>query len=92
MEWLQVSFTAFALTEFTSSDSEYGARAMPRSVMMAVTYLCGVTSNAGFRTLAASGVSRAGPRCVTSFAFRSSIGIPLPSGVARSIVEMGAAT
>ena len=58
---------------------------MPRSVMIAVTYFAGVTSNAGLRTCAPSGVSRAAPTCVTSRSLRSSIGIPLPSGVLRSI-------
>ena len=65
---------------------------MPRSVMIAVTYLYGVTSNAGFRTFAPIGASLAEPMWVTSFAFRSSIGIVEPSGVARSIVDTGAAT
>src|ERR1039457_3838020 len=32
------------------SDSVYGARATPRSVMIAVTYRLGVTSKAGFST------------------------------------------
>ena len=65
---------------------------MPRSVMMAVTYSLGVTSKAGLRIRAAGGVSRIGPRWVTSFAFRSSMGIFVPSGVDKSIVEIGAAT
>ena len=50
----------------SSSDSTYGAVKMPRSVMMPVMYRCGVTSNAGFRILAPTGVSRDEPRCVTS--------------------------
>ena len=57
------------------------ARAMPRSVMIAVTYFAGVTSNAGLRMRAPSGVSRDDPTCVTSRSLRSSIGIRLPSGV-----------
>ena len=32
------------------SDSVYGARKMPRSVMMPAMNWCGVTSNAGFQT------------------------------------------
>ena len=37
------------------NESASGARATPRSVMMAVTYLLGVTSNAGFSTSTPSG-------------------------------------
>ena len=47
-----------ALTRI-GSDSEYGGRAMPRSVMMPVTNVFGVTSKAGFRTFASTGVMRA---------------------------------
>ena len=65
---------------------------MPRSVMMPATRRAGVTSNAGFHTAAPSGVSRAEPRWVISFASRSSMGMPAPSGVSRSIVDTGAAT
>ena len=60
--------------------------------MMAVTYALGVTSNAGFLIFAPSGVIRIEPTWVTSRAWRSSIGIPDPSGVSRSMVEIGAAT
>ena len=76
----------------SASDSWYGARATPRSVMMAVTYLFGVTSNAGFSTRTASGAICFPARCVTSVEARCSIGILLPSGVFRSTVEIGAAT
>jgi hypothetical protein len=78
--------------EQIASDCLYGGRAMPRSVMMAVTYFAGVTSNAGLRIFAPSGVNRADPTWVTSRTFRSSMGMPLPSGVSRSIVDSGAAT
>ena len=65
---------------------------MPRSVMIAVTNFAGVTSKAGLRMRAPSGVRRLGPTCVTSRALRSSIGMRDPSGVSRSMVEIGAAT
>src|SRR5258708_10066830 len=42
-----------ALSSFIAS--AYGARAIPRSVMIAVTYFAGVTSNAGFSTSTPSG-------------------------------------
>ena len=41
-----------------ASDASYGARAMPCSVTIAVTYLAGVTSNAGLRIRAPAGVRR----------------------------------
>ncbi len=37
------------------SDSMYGGRQMPRSVMMPAMKRCGVTSNAGFQTQRAVG-------------------------------------
>src|SRR5580704_15104308 len=74
------------------SDSVYGAFAMPRSVMMAATYFAGVTSKAGFSTLTPSGTICLPAICVTSLSLRCSIGMPLPSAVARSTVEIGAAT
>ena len=67
-------------------------RKMPRSVMMPAIRRCGVTSNAGLRMSAPTGVSRRVLRCVTSRWSRSSIGMCAPSGVARSMVETGAAT
>ena len=79
-------------TRSRRSDSPNGAVQAPRSVKIADTYSCGVTSNAGLRIFAPSGVSRVGPTCVTSRAGRSSMGMPAPSGVARSIVDSGAAT
>lgn len=39
------------------NDSEKGALAMPRSVTIAATYLCGVTSKAGFSTRTPSGAT-----------------------------------
>ncbi len=39
------------------NDSAKGSRAIPRSVMMALTYREGVTSNAGFSTRTPSGVT-----------------------------------
>ena len=81
-----------AVSNARFNDSVYGARKMPRSVMIPAIRWCGVTSNAGFQTSAPSGVSCAPPTCVTSRALRSSIGICAPSGVVRSIVESGAAT
>ena len=65
---------------------------MPRSVMIAVMNLCGVTSKDGLRTGAPSGASWVLPTCVTSRRSRSSIGMAEPSAVARSIVDHGAAT
>src|SRR5262249_44017984 len=67
------------------NDSMYGGRKMPRSVMMPAIRWCGVTSNAGFQTSAPSGAICEPPTWVTSFAFRSSIGMREPSGVCRSI-------
>jgi sugar lactone lactonase YvrE len=75
-----------------SSDSEYGARSTPRSVMMAVTYFAGVTSKAGLQMPTPCGVSCLPPWWVTSTALRSSIGMASPVAVARSIVDHGAAT
>ena len=53
---------------------------MPRSVMIAVMYLCGVTSNDGLRMWAPAGASWVLPTCVTSRALRSSIGIGVAVG------------
>ena len=75
-----------------ASDSVYGARAMPRSVMMPAISACGVTSKAGLKTLAPSGARRTDLTWVTSRPSRSSIGMRRPSGVSRSMVETGAAT
>src|SRR5262245_10597778 len=80
------------LEKAAARDSAYGGRNTPRSVMMPVMRRCGVTSNAGLRTKAPSGASRLPARWVTSCALRSSIGMCWPSGVSRSIVELGAAT
>ena len=60
--------------------------------MMADTYWCGVTSNAGFSIFTPSGVICLPAKCVTSTADLCSIGIWLPSAVSRSTVENGAAT
>ena len=59
------------------------ARWTPSSVTIAAMSAAGVTSKAGLR---------AGKRLVSSAGSRSSIGIPEPSGVARSSVEVGATT
>jgi sugar lactone lactonase YvrE len=85
--------TLYRITSsIASSDSEYGARNTPRSVMMAVTYFAGVTSNAGLQMPTPCGVSCLPPWWVTSTALRSSIGIASPVAVARSMVDHGAAT
>src|SRR5688572_14778270 len=67
--------------------SSWGLK-MPRSVIMAVIYSAGVTSNAGLKTMTPLGAI-IGPLKieVTSCGRRCSIGISLPDGVARSIVE-----
>jgi hypothetical protein len=52
-------------------------------VITAAISAAGVTSNAGLR---------AEKRLVSSLGSRSSIGIPEPSGVSRSSVELGATT
>src|SRR6266851_2477852 len=62
---------------------------MPRSVMIAVTYLAGVTSKAGFSMDTPSGVICFPAMCVTSLGLRCSMGILLPSGQAKSMVEIG---
>src|SRR5262249_45351348 len=72
-----------AATTACASEASYGAECAPCSVTIAAISAAGVTSNAGFR---------AGKRAVTSAGSRSSIGIPLPSGVAWSTVELGATT
>src|SRR6185312_11553339 len=69
------------------SDSSYGARATPFSVMIAVTYRLGVTSNAGLRTSVPFGATGTPKTCVTSPAARSSIGIRSPVESVRSSVE-----
>src|SRR5579864_8122251 len=46
--------------------SSYGAFRTPRSVMIAVTYLAGVTSKAGFSIFTPSGVICFPAKCVTS--------------------------
>src|SRR3989337_2817428 len=66
---------------------------LPFSVMMAVIYFAGVTSNAGFATFTLSGAICVLPKmCVTSIGFLSSIGINSPDGIDKSIVDVGAAT
>ena len=66
---------------------------MPRSVMMPVISLRGVTSKAGFRIERAVGRRAAAARRASPPArSRSSIGMLAPSGVFRSIVDSGAAT
>jgi hypothetical protein len=57
------------------SASEYGGRMMPVSVMIPAMYRCGVTSKAGLRMFAPSGVRRDDPMWVISRSLRSSIGI-----------------
>src|ERR1019366_4192216 len=66
--------TAIAKLARRRSDSAYGARATPRSQIIAEIRRAGVTSNAGFAT-ATSGAIRIPNRCVTSSAERSSMGI-----------------
>ena len=46
-----------AISSIALSDSAYGARSTPRSVMIAVTYFAGVTSNAGLQMPTPCGVS-----------------------------------
>ena len=65
---------------------------MPRSVMMPVMYLVGVTSKAGLRTFAPVGRELRGAdvRHLARVALLDRDGAP--SGVARSMVDSGAAT
>ncbi len=56
-------------------ESVKGARRMPRSVMMAVMYLAGVTSKAGFWIWTPCGVTWMPLTCVTSRAARCSMGM-----------------
>ncbi len=60
--------------------------------MIAVISSCGVTSKAKLAAGASSGATSAPKTWVTSSAERSSIGISLPVGVSRSMVDSGAAT
>lgn len=60
--------------------------------MIAVTRSAGVTSNAGCRTGTPSGTILLPAMCVISAALRSSIGMPAPLAVFRSMVDVGAAT
>src|SRR3990170_4706569 len=75
-----------------SSAGPYGARRTPSSVTIPVISAAGVTSNDGLRTAVPSGAMRCPRTSVTSSADRSSIGIPDPSGVARSTDDSGAHT
>ena len=47
----------WAAASISLSDSAYGARNTPRSVMMAAMYLAGVTSKAGLQIPTPSGVT-----------------------------------
>ena len=51
----------------------------PTSVIIPEIYLSGVTSNAGFRAFTPWGAMVFPSRCVTSFGFLCSMGIPAPS-------------
>ena len=83
--------TAFRERRF--SDSVYGGRKMPRSVMMPAMKRCGVMSNAGFHISAPVG-SELTCRRHASLRARCALQSECarPSGVSRSIVERGAAT
>ena len=70
----------------------YGSLTIPFSVIMAVMYLCGVTSKAGLAALTPFGARLAPPIWVTSSGLRSSMGISVPDFNERSMVLVGAAT
>ena len=70
----------FAASSISLSDSPYGARSTPRSVMMAAMYLAGVTSKAGLQMPTPLGVSCLPPWWVTSTAGRSSMGMRVAGG------------
>ena len=65
---------------------------MPTSVTIAVTSRAGVTSNAGLRTAAPAGAIEAPAEGADLVGIALLDAIAAPSGVARSIVEVGAAT
>jgi len=69
-----------------------GDRMTPSSVTIPVISSAGVTSNAGFRTSVPGGAIRCPRTTRISSAARSSISIPEPAGVARSIELVGAQT
>ena len=65
---------------------------IPLSVIIEVIKLCGVTSKAGLNTFMPFGViGLLKNNSVTSLPGRSSMGIPLPSLIVKSKVDMGAA-
>ena len=74
------------------SPSAYGARTTPSSVTKPVMSSAGVTSKAGFRTSVPGGAIRTPRNSVTSSWWRSSIGMSVPSAVARSTDVVGATT
>src|SRR6185369_14171167 len=74
------------------SPLSYSPLTNPLSVMIAVMYLAGVTSKAGLRTVTPSGAMGCPQRWVTSWEWRSSIGISSPLASVRSRVDIGAAT
>ncbi len=76
----------------SARDVPYGAVSTPSSVMIPVMSSAGVTSNDGLRTSVSGGAMRTPRICRTSMALRSSIGMSLPSAVARSTLLIGAAT
>ena len=70
----------------------YGPRMTPSSVTIPVMSSAGVISNEGLRTSVSGGAIRTPRNERTSSAFRYSIGIADPSGVARSTELVGAHT
>ena len=72
--------------------TRYGGRWTPRSVTIAVISSAGVTSKAGFHTGDSAGAVGRPATSRTSAGSRSSMTMAEPSGMAGSIVEVGAAT
>src|SRR5665213_861029 len=91
-EYAGYALAISATPAMATIDWLYGAFRTPRSVMIAVTYFAGVTSNAGFSMPTPWGVICLPFECVTSRALRCSMGMSSPCAVARSNVDHGAAT
>src|SRR5205085_2464296 len=79
----QLLVEAVPLEDLVDGQNAKGGQWTPSSVTIAAINAAGVTSKAGLR---------AGKRLVSSAGSRSSIGIPDPSGVSRSRVDVGATT
>ena len=86
MKLMMTDFYIYLFIEIAFKFSVNGAFTIPFSVIIAVTFSCGVTSNAGLYTLLSFGAEYCPKRLITSEASLSSMGISFPVGVFKSIV------